>query len=82
MTNEIPPDLAAGVALKANAVLGVVRGGQFSVAAIAEATSLPVTTVLRVAALLRDRGLLLAGVEHGDIWCRPRGFGSAATVHD
>lgn len=49
------PDFHWGVAQKADAVLGAIRSGHSRVAAIAEATRLPETTVIRVARLLIER---------------------------
>lgn len=50
--------LPGSVAQKADAVFGAILGGHRDVAAIAGATALPRTTVIRVAALLRDRGAI------------------------
>jgi len=47
------------VAHKADAIMGAIGGGHRLVAAIAEATHLSETTIIRVAALLRDRGLVV-----------------------
>lgn len=64
------PPLHPGVAQKADAVVAAVNRGCRLVAAIAEATHLSETTVIRVAALLRDRGLVRV-VCAGDIELLP-----------
>jgi len=56
MTETSEPDFHWGVTQKADAVLGAIRSGHSRVAAIAKATRLPETTVIRVARLLRERG--------------------------
>lgn len=48
--------LHPSVAQKADAVFGAIAAGHGAVAAIAGATHLSESTVIRVAALLRDRG--------------------------
>jgi hypothetical protein len=50
------PDCHRGVAQKTDAVLAAIRSGHSRIAAIAEATRLHETTVIRVARLLFDRG--------------------------
>ncbi|RYY22478.1 MAG: hypothetical protein EOP62_23100 [Sphingomonadales bacterium] len=52
---ELAP-LHRGVAQKADAVVRAVAEGHRRIAAVAEATHLPETTVIRVAALLWSRG--------------------------
>jgi hypothetical protein len=53
-----------GVAQKADAVFGAIASGHRRIGAIAQATLLPETTVIRVAGLLRARGRI--GVERTD----------------
>lgn len=53
--NQAAP-LHPGVAHKADAVLDAISQGHRRIGAIATATRLSETTVIRVAALLRDRG--------------------------
>lgn len=48
--------LHPSVARKVDAVFGAIEAGHSAIAAIAGATHLSETTVIRVAALLRDRG--------------------------
>lgn len=50
---SMPP---GGVAQKVQAVLGAIDAGHREIDAIAHATSLPPTTVIRVAARLRELG--------------------------
>lgn len=50
--------LYPGVAQKADAIIGAIGNGHRRIAAIAKATHLSESTVIRVAALLRDRGLI------------------------
>ncbi|HMO74439.1 MAG TPA: helix-turn-helix domain-containing protein [Sphingopyxis sp.] len=54
------PPLPAGVAAKAGAVVTALRAGSRDIADVARATGLPRTTVVRVAALLRDAGVIRA----------------------
>jgi len=56
--------LHPGVAQKADAVFGAIANGHRRIGAIAEATRLPETTVIRVAGLLRDHGRI--GLERAD----------------
>lgn len=56
MDQNDQPTLHPGVAQKADAVLGAISEGHSRIGAIAAATRLSETTVIRVAALLRDRG--------------------------
>ncbi len=56
MSETDRPDFHRGVAQKADAVLGAIRSGHSRIAAIAEVTRLPETTVIRVARLLFERG--------------------------
>lgn len=56
MSETDGPDFHWGVAQKADAVLGAIRSGHCRIAAIAQATRLPETTVIRVARLLLEQG--------------------------
>jgi len=56
MKQTLPAPLHQGVAQKADAVARAISEGHCRVAAIAEATHLPETTVIRVADLLRRHG--------------------------
>lgn len=65
------PTLPCSVAFKVDAVLETMHGGLRFVDPIAEATGLPPTTVLRVAALLHDLGLIEASHKSGKLELMP-----------
>lgn len=58
MDQQHKASLCPGVAQKADAIIGAIGKGHRRIKAIAKATQLSETTVIRVAALLRDRGLI------------------------
>jgi DNA-binding IclR family transcriptional regulator len=64
--------LHRGVAQKADAIVRAVANGHRRIAAIAAATHLPETTVIRVAALLREHGRI-GVVRAGEVELVPAG---------
>lgn len=68
MFDDFDPPLAPGVAAKAGAVLAALADDRRGIDDIASATGLAASTVLRVAALLRDRGRVVVTEAEGALW--------------
>ncbi|MEL0154834.1 helix-turn-helix domain-containing protein [Sphingopyxis sp.] len=68
MFDDFDPPLARGVAAKAGAVLAAIADDRRGIDDIASATGLAASTVLRVAALLRDGGRVVVTEAEGALW--------------
>ena len=68
MFDDFDPPLAPGVAAKAGAVLAALGDDRRGIDDIASATGLTASTVLRVAALLQNRGRVVVTETEGALW--------------
>ncbi|WP_062764051.1 helix-turn-helix domain-containing protein [Sphingopyxis terrae] len=68
MFDDFDPPLAPGVAAKAGAVLAALADDRRGIDDIASATGLTASTVLRVAALLQNRGRVVVTETEGALW--------------
>ncbi|ENY81188.1 helix-turn-helix domain-containing protein [Sphingopyxis sp. MC1] len=68
MFDDFDPPLASGVAAKAGAVLAAIADDRRGIDDIALTTGLAASTVLRVAALLQNRGRVVVTEAEGALW--------------
>jgi len=66
------------ITLKSEAIFGSIAAGRSTIAAIADATGFPATTILRVAALLVEDQSVTAHVAGGDLCLAITGRGPLA----